>query len=35
MSLAALLDRRFGVSAAGSTLGREALGGLTTFTTAM
>lgn len=31
MSLAAQLDRRFGVSAAGSTLGREALGGLTTF----
>jgi AGZA family xanthine/uracil permease-like MFS transporter len=31
MSLVALLDRRFGVSAAGSTLGREILGGLTTF----
>ncbi len=31
MSLAELLDRRFGVSAAGSTVGREALGGLTTF----
>jgi AGZA family xanthine/uracil permease-like MFS transporter len=31
MSLAALLDRRFGVSAGGSTLGREALGCLTTF----
>jgi len=31
MSLAARLDGRFGVSSAGSTLGREALGGLTTF----
>jgi adenine/guanine/hypoxanthine permease len=31
MSLAPLLDRRFDVSAAGSTLGRETLGGLTTF----
>jgi adenine/guanine/hypoxanthine permease len=31
MSLVELLDRRFGISAAGSTVGREALGGLTTF----
>jgi AGZA family xanthine/uracil permease-like MFS transporter len=31
MSLAELLDRRFGIAAAGSTTGREALGGFTTF----
>lgn len=29
--LAALVERRFGVAAAGSTLGREAIGGISTF----